>query len=167
MAINDYKNKGVIYKLTSPSNKVYIGQSINVEHRHYMYKRKDCKDQSKLYNAINKYGFENFNIEIIFEIDMNENTIDILNEMESKFITEYDSVNTGYNCRSGGLNSIHSEDTIKKMKIIKNNLSESTHKKMSNSAKIRKYSKEGLIKMSNCQKKPIIQLSINNEFISN
>jgi len=32
-----------IYKITSPSNKVYIGQSINIEKRFKSYKRYDCK----------------------------------------------------------------------------------------------------------------------------
>ena len=53
-----------IYKITSPSNKVYIGQSIDIEKRFSYYKRLSCKQQSKVYNSILKYGYENHVFEI-------------------------------------------------------------------------------------------------------
>jgi predicted GIY-YIG superfamily endonuclease len=46
-----------IYKITSPSEKVYIGQSRNIQRRVKNYKRIDCKQQTILYNSINKYGW--------------------------------------------------------------------------------------------------------------
>lgn len=45
-----------IYKLTSPSGKCYIGQSVQLEIRHRRYKNLECDRQPKLYNAILKYG---------------------------------------------------------------------------------------------------------------
>jgi hypothetical protein len=45
-----------IYKITSPSKKVYIGQSVNIEKRKYFYEIGNCKKQIKLYNSIKKYG---------------------------------------------------------------------------------------------------------------
>jgi len=45
-----------IYKLTSPSGKCYIGQSVNLEKRILSYARRDCVFQTKIYNAICKYG---------------------------------------------------------------------------------------------------------------
>ena len=45
-----------IYKITSPSNKIYIGQSINIERRFNSYKNlSHCKQQIKLYNSLQKY----------------------------------------------------------------------------------------------------------------
>ena len=36
-----------IYKITSPSNKIYIGQSININNRIVHYRNYICKDQRK------------------------------------------------------------------------------------------------------------------------
>lgn len=61
-----------IYKITSPSNKIYIGQSINIEKRWEWYKKLYCKSQTKLYNSLKKYGSENHIFEIIEECDETE-----------------------------------------------------------------------------------------------
>jgi group I intron endonuclease len=68
-----------IYKITSPSNKIYIGQSINIEKRKNQYKilDKNCIGP-KLYNSLSKYGWEQHNHEIIEEcnlIQLNEQEI--------------------------------------------------------------------------------------------
>ena len=54
-----------IYKITSPSGKVYIGQSRNIKNRKWRYKRLDCKSQVKLYSSFKKYGFDKHKFEII------------------------------------------------------------------------------------------------------
>jgi group I intron endonuclease len=56
-----------IYKITSPTNKVYIGQSINIERRFKEYQKLYCKQQTKLYFSLKKYGPENHIFEIIEE----------------------------------------------------------------------------------------------------
>jgi group I intron endonuclease len=56
-----------IYKITSPSNKIYIGQSTNIEQRWKWYNRLYCKNQTKLYYSLKKYGPENHIFEIIEE----------------------------------------------------------------------------------------------------
>jgi group I intron endonuclease len=56
-----------IYKITSPSGKVYIGQAIDIERRWNQYRRLGCKNQSKLYASLNHYGFEAHTFEIIME----------------------------------------------------------------------------------------------------
>jgi len=40
-----------IYKIISPTNKIYIGQSTNIENRWIKYKCLDCKVQIKLYRS--------------------------------------------------------------------------------------------------------------------
>lgn len=59
-----------IYKITSPSNRIYIGQSINIENRKRIYKYynsyKNCIGP-KIYNSLQKYGFENHKFDIIEE----------------------------------------------------------------------------------------------------
>jgi group I intron endonuclease len=54
-----------IYKITNPNDKIYIGQSINIENRIKKYKSLQCKGQRILYNSIKKYGWGNHVFEII------------------------------------------------------------------------------------------------------
>lgn len=54
-----------IYKITSPIGKVYIGQSTDIENRKKAYEKGACKNQTKLYHSILKYGFDNHKFEII------------------------------------------------------------------------------------------------------
>lgn len=48
-----------IYKYTSPTGKIYIGKTIDLNRRKQEYKRLQCKNQPKLYYSFNKHGFEN------------------------------------------------------------------------------------------------------------
>lgn len=61
-----------IYKITSPSGKIYIGETINFEKRFNRYKSLQCKKQIKLYNSFIKYGVDNHNFEILEECEINE-----------------------------------------------------------------------------------------------
>lgn len=54
-----------IYKIISPSNRIYIGKTKNINKRISYYKKAFCKTQSLLYNSIIKYGWEKHNFEII------------------------------------------------------------------------------------------------------
>ena len=59
-----------IYKITSPSKKIYIGQSTNIEQRWEDYNKMiRCKRQTILYNSLKKYGPKNHTFEIIEECD--------------------------------------------------------------------------------------------------
>jgi group I intron endonuclease len=57
---------GFVYKITSPSNRVYVGSTINFDKRMYQYKNNCHKSQIKIYNSIKKYGWENHKVEIIW-----------------------------------------------------------------------------------------------------
>lgn len=50
-----------IYKITSPSGKIYIGQSRDLDKRLKSYKcgSSKTKGQPKLYNSFEKYGIDN------------------------------------------------------------------------------------------------------------
>lgn len=69
-----------IYKITSPSGKVYIGQSTNIKYRWEMYYRLACKQQPKLYNSLLKYTPDKHQFDIIRECTLNQ-----LNEYEIKY----------------------------------------------------------------------------------
>jgi len=54
-----------IYKITSPTNKINIGQTWDWIKRKSVYKRIACPEQKYLYNSLKKYGFEAHKIEIL------------------------------------------------------------------------------------------------------
>jgi group I intron endonuclease len=66
-----------IYKITSPSGKIYIGQSTNIPEREKHYKKKKCIKQPKIFNSLNKHGWDKHIFEIIEECH-----IDKLDERE-------------------------------------------------------------------------------------
>ena len=103
-----------IYKITSPTERVYIGQSIDINKRFVYYRRMACKNQTKLYRSFLKHGVENHTFEIIHECELSK--IDVL---EKAYIAMYNSYNTicGLNLRSGGANGLHSEVTKKKLSV--------------------------------------------------
>lgn len=59
--------KSGIYKITSPTGKVYIGQAVNLRVRLREYKKllSKIKTQIKLYNSLLKHGVENHQFDII------------------------------------------------------------------------------------------------------
>jgi group I intron endonuclease len=82
-----------IYKITSPSNNIYIGQTWDFEKRKYQYSKYSCKNQTFLYSSLKKYGFENHKIEVIAELpdDIDQKT---LNFYECTYYDFY--LNAGY-----------------------------------------------------------------------
>lgn len=104
-----------IYKITSPSGRIYIGQSTKIEKRKLDYKTlSKCKGQTKLYHSILKYGWDNHIFEVVEECKQ-EN----LNERE-RYWQDY------FNCLKIGLNCKLTETSDKSGKI-----SEETRKRMS------------------------------------
>lgn len=61
-----------IYKITSPSGKVYIGQSKALEKRKSFYNRLACKGQTRLYNSLALHGFAAHTFIIIEECSIDE-----------------------------------------------------------------------------------------------
>jgi group I intron endonuclease len=83
-----------IYKITSPSGKIYIGQSIDIERRFNGYKKRHCKSQPKLNRSFVKYKPENHKFEIIKECNVYE-----LNDYERYYQDFYNVLSSnGLNC---------------------------------------------------------------------
>lgn len=103
-----------IYKIVSPSGRIYIGQSINIEARFLKYKRLGCKRQLLLYNSFLKYGVAEHSLSIIESC-----TVDDLNDREIFYINMYQTFNSdfGLNLKAGGLRGGHSD--VSKAKIGK------------------------------------------------
>ena len=85
-----------IYKITSPSKKIYIGQSINIERRFNNYKNLiNCKGQTILYNSFLKHGIDKHVFEILCECEIYE-----LNDKERYYQDLYSVIDKkGMNCR--------------------------------------------------------------------
>ena len=89
-----------IYKATNiVNNKVYIGFDSNWPKRMINHKTRSKNNQAKFYDAIRKYGWDNFVWEPIYQSLNLNHTKDF---METFFIKEYDSFNNGYNATLGG-----------------------------------------------------------------
>lgn len=114
-------SKGYIYKITSPTNRIYIGQTVDKKQRFDDYKKLRCETQTALYNSFIKYGFDTHTIDIIAECDSNK-----LNELEIHFINYFNSYRDGLNCTLGGDNGFMSgEDNISKRPEVRKKMSES------------------------------------------
>ena len=101
-----------IYKITSPSGKIYIGQAVNIERRKKEYAGLHCKNQRKLYFSLVKYEFS----EHIFEI-IEQCTIEELNIRERYWQDYYKVLQEGLNLRLTGTENAsgkQAKDTVEK-----------------------------------------------------
>jgi group I intron endonuclease len=107
-----------IYKITSPTKRIYIGQSMDIDKRFNEYKLLHCKSQTKLYNSLKKYGHEKHKFEIITTCEVKQ-----LNELERYYQDCYNVISkNGLNCiltkasdRSGEI----SDETRKKLSALR------------------------------------------------
>lgn len=137
-----------IYKITSPTKKVYIGQSINILKRWQSYSRLNCKSQVKLYNSLVKYGVKKHRFEVLQICEAEH-----LNELEKYYVDLFQTFNSKYglNLMDGGGNkaspSIETRIKMSKSSIGKT-MSDEARKKMSTSMKGRKLSAETIKKIT-------------------
>lgn len=165
----------IIYKVTNKiNNKVYIGKTKSDFNKRMNQHKHDALHSNKFnfyfYNAIRKYGWDNFIWEILTETDSESK----LNALEKLYIATYGKMCNIYNCTNGSDGGfIFNENTLKKMSKLqtgrkhtketiekirqanygnKNGLgrkvSEETRKKLRN----RKYSEETCRKISESKK---------------
>lgn len=138
-----------IYKITNlVNNKVYIGQSIDIENRwrQHIQKLNNNRHINKhLQSSWNKYTSKCFSFSVICEC-----TEDKLTEMEQYWIDMYGGINSGlnYNNRDAGNKGRLSKESIRKCsesakKVKHKPLSESTKLKISNTMKGRPCNNKG------------------------
>lgn len=153
-------NIWTVYKHTNKINqKVYIGITCTSVHRRwsngrgYLTKKDGAFCQPAMANAILKYGWDNFEHEIIAEKLLEEEA----NKMEKELIEKYHSNNKnfGYNIKDGGGNGKCSEETKRKMSQSQmgHKCSEETKKKISQSNMGKKHSDSAKEKLSNSHSK--------------
>jgi len=123
--INDPITKGV-YCLTSPSGKRYVGVAMckgGFFERWSKYKKYTycIKGQTKIFNAIKKYGVEN----IKFDIILSTNDLNLAYRVENQLIALWNlqSDDYGYNISPGGIAPMlgrkHTKESKERMKSIK------------------------------------------------
>ena len=144
--IEDIKNlpeESGIYKITSPSGRVYIGEASNLKIRcSYYLNPNRIKGQRAIYNSLVKYSPENHKLEIVELCNY-----DILLERERYYQEIYDSVENGLNCFLTSTESkkmVWSKETIAKMS--------ENQKGEKNSFYGQKHTEESLNKISNSSK---------------
>ena len=86
---------GYIYKITNLINqKAYIGKTINSISERWKEHKRDCKRFSNrpLYRALNKYGIDNFKVELVEEVDIKDLSERARNKKNkyNKIIDDYD-----------------------------------------------------------------------------
>ena len=113
-----------IYLITNNINgHSYIGQAIDIydrfnSHHIYDYKNPKCRCyNTKIYQALRKYGLENFTVEVLEFCCPEE-----LDEKEKYYVAKYNTYHTGYNSTEGGQSwseNIHSPETEEKRRITR------------------------------------------------
>lgn len=106
---------GLIYKFTSPSNKSYVGKTVQSFSKRMSGHKTKSSGCTALKHAINKYGWAEMKREIVEE-NIPENQ---LNDREKYWIKTYDTMAPhGYNLTDGGDGGSLSD--ITKLRIRKN-----------------------------------------------
>jgi group I intron endonuclease len=121
---------GCIYAITNKENgKQYIGQSIKsaaARFKQHVSEARGNRAGSRCLNAaINKYGFEKFDVQVLTD---NINSSDELNQLEAEYIRTLNTlVPNGYNIQFGGQSTgrYHCEDSKELMRQQK--LGEKNH----------------------------------------
>src|ERR1700761_830172 len=108
----------IIYKITCPNGKMYIGQTTQEFGKRMNQHKNEANHPDRggcraLYNAIRKYGWDNFVKEIIHECSVEE-----LDSLEQYYIENFNTmVPNGYNLLSGGnKNKKASDETREKIR---------------------------------------------------
>lgn len=135
--MNDNERKYTVYKHTSPTNKIYVGITRTDTKRRWQ-NGYGYRNNKYFKRAIEKYGWDNFKHEILFE-NLTEKEAKL---MEQMYIALYNTVNPkyGYNRSLGGEGTLGYEP------------SEETNRKISKALKGRIFSKETREKISQSKK---------------
>jgi group I intron endonuclease len=165
------KNKKIgIYKITSPTKKVYIGQSTDIINRCSKYKTLKCNKQPKIYRSIIKHGWDTHIFEIVEICD-----IELLDEREI-FWKNYYVDTLGWEnilfCHlidtKGGYKSEETKQKIRNSKKGKlyGDMKDDHKQKLRKSALDRNDSLKKRLKNNNFRSKSIVQLDMDNNVIN-
>ena len=111
----------VIYKISSPKGKVYIGRTKNFSGRMAEHKHNALTKNAMypIHKAIRKYGWDNMTKEIICEVEASQ-----AQKLEEEFILAYDAVKKGYNSTYAGAGGNMFKDNPELLEKLRKTLSE-------------------------------------------
>lgn len=107
-----------IYKILSPSNKIYIGQTRRFKSRMSSYRNLSCESQHALHNSLVKYGFDAHKISILEEYS--DTTPQAMVNSREIFFIELFKKNLPLlmlNIALGGHGGLVNEETREKLRI--------------------------------------------------
>lgn len=148
--------KGVIYRLFNRKTGLcYIGKTTcGLKKRLTRHKQSAMhigtrNEGQPIVKAIREFGFDSFDVEVLYESEMFDNKEaleELLNNKEIYFIEKYDSINNGYNRTKGGSGMLGFQPTEKtKEALRKSHLGKSIsdeHKEAVRQASLKKWSNE-------------------------
>lgn len=100
------QNKYWVYKITSPSGKVYIGITSNIIKRFCLYKNMLVQKQNFIFNSIKKYGWDAHIKEILY-ISLTKKEAE---DKEIELILFYKENKKSLNIENGGLSNFSIKD---------------------------------------------------------
>jgi group I intron endonuclease len=152
-----------VYCLTAPNGKRYVGKGVRknskgIESRWNDYKKLRCKSQSRLYNALVKYGPENFKYEVILETSDSTRAL----KVEEQLIALWNLTNDtkGMNISSGGIDVAGNESRWNGI-----NAHENKKKTSENTKKFHKEHPEHMLKHNKLFKNNLAKARDNNNKI--
>lgn len=105
-----------IYTITSPTDKVYVGQSWDIDRRLDDYLKLQCADQFRIYNSLKKHGVDKHKFEIAIELrdDISQATLNCWEAyFYNLFKANHEMMNLIIPDEDGG--GKHSEETKKRI----------------------------------------------------
>lgn len=109
-----------IYKITSPSGKVYIGQSWDIERRFKKNYRSVslCKNQRKLHESFTRFGISSHSFSVCHELPCDVSQ-EVLDQYELFYLSTFKELRFEMlNIRNAGGRGKHSPETIQRMKGV-------------------------------------------------
>lgn len=104
-----------IYKITSPSGKVYIGQSWEINERFGSYRRRECKQQRVLMFSFRKYGVDSHAFDVIHPLPFDSAQSE-MDRLEQFYMDLYRSDGVVLlNCREAGSRGRLSDETKRRV----------------------------------------------------
>ena len=152
-----------IYKITSPSGKVYIGQSWDLERRfkHYKYLAQ-MQTQRKLHASFVKHGVDSHSFEVVHELPADVEQ-EVLDRYEQLYMDWYkDAGFELMNIRGGGNGpGQHSEETKRRI-----GAKHKGHHRLAGIKQAPEFIKKRMAALAPKLERPVLQINQNGELVS-